>query len=39
MNYNEYEAAFSAIRLNKYREACGGDWDIALILYRSNIKL
>ena len=39
MNYLDYEKAFSEARLTKYKRACGGDNQKALILYRYNIKL
>lgn len=39
MNYSDYEMAFSAVRLNKYRAACGGDFNKAINLYRYNIGL
>lgn len=39
MKYNEYEIAFSAARLSKYKTACGGNSIKALTLYRHNIKL
>jgi len=39
MNYSDYETAFSAVRLNKYRAACSGDSDQAINLYRYNIGL
>ena len=39
MNYSDYERAFSAVRLNKYRAACGGDYDQAINLYRYNVGL
>ena len=39
MNYKEYEKAFSAARLAKYKIACNGNANDALTLYRYNIKL
>lgn len=39
MKYRDYEAAFSAARLNKYKNACGGNDNKALTLYRHNVKL
>lgn len=39
MRYKDYETAFSAARLDKYRNACGGNEGKALILYRHNVKL
>lgn len=39
MKYTDFEGAFSAARLNKYRKACGGNTYKALTLYRHNVKL
>ena len=39
MKYNEYEAAFSSARLNRYKIACGGDTRKTMSLYRHNVKL
>lgn len=39
MKYTKFEEAFSAARLNKYKNACGGNTRKALILYRYNVKL
>jgi len=39
MKYEKYEIALSAPRIGKYRTACKGDKNKALILYRYNIKL
>jgi len=39
MRYKDLEDAFSAARLNKYKNACGGNTNKALILYRHNVKL
>jgi len=39
MKYEEYEKALSVPRIGKYRIACKGDKNKALILYRYNIKL
>ena len=39
MKYIDFEDAFSAARLNKYRKACGGNAYKALTLYRHNVKL
>ena len=39
MKYDSYEKALSAPRIGKYRSACQGDKNKALILYRYNIKL
>ena len=39
MKYEEYEKALSKPRLEKYKIACSGDKNKALILYRYNIKL
>ena len=39
MKYEEYEIALSVPRIGKYRLACKGDKNKALILYRYNIKL
>ena len=39
MKYNDYEAAFSQARLSRYLNACAGDKNKALILYRHNLKL
>jgi hypothetical protein len=39
MKYEEYEIGLSKPRIGKYRQACKGDKNKALILYRYNIKL
>ena len=39
MKYKDFENAFSAARLNKYKNACGGNTNKALTLYRHNVKL
>ena len=39
MKYEEYEKALSVPRIGKYKIACNGDKNKALILYRYNIKL
>lgn len=39
MNYKQYEKALSIPRLETYLNACNGDKNKALILYRYNIKL
>jgi len=39
MKYERYETALSAARIGKYKSACYGDKNKALILYRYNIKL
>ena len=39
MKYADFEIAFSAARLNKYRKACNGNDIKALTLYRHNVKL
>ena len=39
MKYTDFEDAFSAARLNKYKIACGGNDSKALSLYRHNVKL
>ena len=39
MKYERYEIALSVPRIGKYRLACKGDKNKALILYRYNIKL
>ena len=39
MKYEDYEKALSKPRLDKYKIACNGDKNKALILYRYNIKL
>jgi len=39
MKYFDYEKALSIPRIGKYRYACKGDKNKALILYRYNIKL
>ena len=39
MKYEEYEKALSIPRIGKYKIACNGDKNKALILYRYNIKL
>ena len=39
MKYADYQKAFSYPRLDRYRIACGGDRQKALILYRYNIRL
>ena len=39
MKYKDFEDAFSAARLNKYKNACGGNINKALTLYRHNVKL
>jgi len=39
MKFKEYEKALSVPRIGKYRIACKGDKNKALILYRYNIKL
>ena len=39
MKYEDYEKALSKPRLEKYKIACNGDKNKALILYRYNIKL
>ena len=39
MKYEKYEKALSVPRIGKYKIACNGDKNKALILYRYNIKL
>ena len=39
MKYREYEVAFSPARLNRYKNACGGDTRKTMLLYRHNVKL
>ena len=39
MKYNEIEDIFSAKRMQKYLQACGGDTRRAMTLYRYNLKL
>lgn len=39
MKYQEYEKAFSSARLSRYLNACAGDTNKALALYRHNVKL
>ena len=39
MKFEDYEKALSAPRIGKYKLACKGDKNKALILYRYNIKL
>jgi hypothetical protein len=39
MKYKEYEIAFSPARLNRYKNACGGDTRKTMLLYRHNVKL
>ncbi|MCL2328395.1 MAG: Abi family protein [Bacteroidetes bacterium] len=39
MKYTDYEIALSAPRIEKYLQACKGDKNKTLILYRYNIKL
>ena len=39
MKYKEYEVAFSPARLNRYKNACGGDTRKTMLLYRHNVKL
>ena len=39
MTYEKYEKALSVPRIGKYKIACNGDKNKALILYRYNIKL
>ncbi len=39
MKYQDFENAFSAARLNKYKNACNGNTNKALTLYRHNVKL
>ena len=39
MKYERYEKALSTPRIGKYKKACNGDKNKALILYRYNIKL
>lgn len=39
MKYKDFEKAFSAARLNKYKNACEGNTGKALVLYRNNVKL
>ena len=39
MKYEKYEKALSVPRIGKYKKACNGDKNKALILYRYNIKL
>ncbi|MBQ8958611.1 MAG: hypothetical protein IJ057_08970 [Bacteroidales bacterium] len=39
MIYPDFEVAFSAARLNKYRKVCNGNHNKALTLYRHNVKL
>lgn len=39
MKYSDYEIAFSPARLSRYSNACGGDQNKALTLYRHNVKL
>lgn len=39
MKYHQFESAFSAARLSKYKNACGGNTVKALTLYRYNVRL
>lgn len=39
MKYKEYEVAFSPARLNRYKNACGGNSRKTISLYRHNVKL
>lgn len=39
MRYSDYETALSPARLSRYSNACGGDKNKALTLYRHNVKL
>ena len=39
MKYEEFEELFSAKRMKKYLQACGGDTRRAMTLYRYNLKL
>lgn len=39
MRYSDYESALSPARLSRYSNACGGDKNKALTLYRHNVKL
>ena len=39
MKYEEFEELFSAKRMQKYLQACGGDTRRAMTLYRYNLKL
>ena len=39
MKYEKYEMTLSVPRIGKYKAACNGDKNKALILYRYNIKL
>lgn len=39
MDYKSFEQAFSKARLSKYLQACGGNTNKALTLYRDNVKL
>ena len=39
MLYNQFEAAISIPRLDKYKTACSGNTRIAQKLYRANIRL
>ncbi|MEP2447079.1 MAG: Abi family protein [Balneola sp.] len=39
MKYTEFETIMSSDRLNRYRQACGGNTRKAMTLYRRNLKL
>jgi len=39
MKYSDFQTALSIPRIDKYKDACGGDKNKALILYRWNINL
>ena len=39
MRFSEFEDIFSAKRMQKYVQACGGDTKRAMTLYRYNLKL
>lgn len=39
MKYRDFQIALSVPRIDKYKDACGGDKQKALILYRWNINL
>ena len=39
MKYEDFEELFSAKRMQKYLQACGGDTRRAMTLYRYNLKL
>ncbi|TVQ10901.1 MAG: CAAX protease [Bacteroidetes bacterium] len=39
MRYSDFESIMTSARMNRYRQACGGDTRKAMTLYRKNLKL